>query len=127
MRPWSRLASGIEEAREERRRFAPAGQSTQMIVGADDATDEAVLARSASLYGRRQLRRVYYSAFSPIPRGPRGFEPPACQGAAVEAREPALSGRLAASFLWLFGSGDRRGRRKTACWIAMSIPSWPGR
>lgn len=48
-------------------RFAPAGQSTQMIVGADDATDGAILKRSEGLYGAYRLRRVYYSAFSPIP------------------------------------------------------------
>ena len=57
----------IAEAKEERRRFAPAGQSTQMIVGADAATDATVLETSASLYGRHGLRRVYYSAFSPHP------------------------------------------------------------
>jgi putative DNA modification/repair radical SAM protein len=48
-------------------RFAPAGQSTQMIVGADAASDGEVLARSETLYGAYGLRRVYYSAFSPIP------------------------------------------------------------
>ncbi|WP_444463151.1 putative DNA modification/repair radical SAM protein [Rhodobacter capsulatus] len=48
-------------------RFAPAGQSTQMIVGADAATDGEILRRSSSLYNRFALRRVYYSAFSPIP------------------------------------------------------------
>ncbi len=48
-------------------RFAPAGQSTQMIIGADDADDRSVLQSSANLYGNYQLRRVYYSAFSPIP------------------------------------------------------------
>jgi putative DNA modification/repair radical SAM protein len=57
----------IFEAKEERRRFSPAGQSTQVIVGADDATDETVLTSSATLYSRYALRRVYYSAFSPIP------------------------------------------------------------
>jgi putative DNA modification/repair radical SAM protein len=57
----------IIEAKEERRRFSPAGQSTQMIVGADDTTDEAVLDTSARLYGRYAMKRVYYSAFSPIP------------------------------------------------------------
>src|SRR6202012_1244454 len=41
----------IAEAKEERRRFAPAGQSTQMIVGADAATDQNVLTASATLYG----------------------------------------------------------------------------
>jgi putative DNA modification/repair radical SAM protein len=57
----------IAEAKRERRRFSPAGQSTQLIVGADAATDENVLATSAGLYQDYQLRRVYYSAFSPIP------------------------------------------------------------
>jgi putative DNA modification/repair radical SAM protein len=47
--------------------FAPAGQSTQMIVGADAATDQAIIGRAARLYDRFRLRRVYYSAFSPIP------------------------------------------------------------
>ncbi|MCC2977539.1 putative DNA modification/repair radical SAM protein [Sphingomonas sp. PL-96] len=48
-------------------RFAPAGQSTQMIVGADAATDRDIVGRAATLYDRFELRRVYYSAFSPIP------------------------------------------------------------
>ena len=48
-------------------RFAPAGQSTQMIVGADAANDRDIVTRAAGLYGRFGLRRVYYSAFSPIP------------------------------------------------------------
>lgn len=47
--------------------FAPAGQSTQMIVGATPTQDKAILETSAELYGRYRLRRVYYSAFSPIP------------------------------------------------------------
>ncbi|TQD35936.1 putative DNA modification/repair radical SAM protein [Rhodobacter capsulatus] len=52
-------------------RFAPAGQSTQMIVGADAATDGEILRRSSSLYNTFALRRVYYSAFSPIPDASR--------------------------------------------------------
>ncbi len=48
-------------------RFAPAGQSTQMIVGADGADDAAILSRAAGLYSGYRLKRVYYSAFSPIP------------------------------------------------------------
>ncbi|NJC35152.1 putative DNA modification/repair radical SAM protein [Sphingomonas jejuensis] len=48
-------------------RFAPAGQSTQMIVGADAATDGDIIHRASGLYDRFTLRRVYYSAFSPIP------------------------------------------------------------
>ena len=48
-------------------RFAPAGQSTQMIIGADGANDAAILSSSARLYSGYGLKRVYYSAFSPIP------------------------------------------------------------
>jgi predicted DNA-binding helix-hairpin-helix protein len=47
--------------------FAPAGQSSQMIVGADGTDDAAILVRSSGLYAGYGLRRVYYSAFSPIP------------------------------------------------------------
>lgn len=66
----------IEESKEARKTtrgaakpppFAPAGQSTQMIVGADAADDRAVLDTSVNLYSNYRLRRVYYSAFSPIP------------------------------------------------------------
>lgn len=61
----------IEEASEDKTRgaprFAPAGQSTQMIVGADAARDRAILETSTNLYQNYRLRRVYYSAFSPIP------------------------------------------------------------
>ncbi len=58
-------------------RFAPAGQSTQMIVGADAADDRAILLTSATLYGSYRLKRVYYSAFSPIPDASRALPPAA--------------------------------------------------
>src|SRR5690606_38067815 len=68
-RSMGRMRLKIEEAGEEERapRFAPAGQSTQMIVGADAARDSDILETSAGLYGAYRLKRVYYSAFSPIP------------------------------------------------------------
>jgi putative DNA modification/repair radical SAM protein len=47
--------------------YAPAGQSTQMIVGADEASDGEIVTAASRLYDRFALRRVYYSAFSPIP------------------------------------------------------------
>ena len=59
--------------RAEAPRFAPGGQSTQMIVGADAADDRTILATSARLYGGYGLRRVYYSAFSPIPDASRAL------------------------------------------------------
>ena len=65
----TRIDAGKERSLSGRRppRFAPGGQSTQMIVGADSATDHDILASSSSLYSGYKLRRVYYSAFSPIP------------------------------------------------------------
>jgi putative DNA modification/repair radical SAM protein len=58
---------GVRPTRARPQPFAAAGQSTQMIVGADDADDAAILSTSAQLYGAYRLKRVYYSAFSPIP------------------------------------------------------------
>jgi putative DNA modification/repair radical SAM protein len=59
----------IEEAGAEKKapKFAPAGQSTQIIVGADGAPDTAIIGTSATLYANYKLKRIYYSAFSPIP------------------------------------------------------------
>lgn len=63
-----RAASKDKSFRGKRpKKFAPAGQSTQMIVGADTATDRTILGQSNTLYGSYKLKRVYYSAFSPIP------------------------------------------------------------
>ena len=56
-------------------RFAPAGQSTQVIVGAGGESDRDILTKSSALYTGYKLRRVYYSAFSPIP-GADGDLPP---------------------------------------------------
>lgn len=68
-RAMGRLRLSIDEAKAEKKapRFAPAGQSTQMIVGADAASDRDVLVSSTNLYANYKLKRVYYSAFSPIP------------------------------------------------------------
>jgi putative DNA modification/repair radical SAM protein len=81
-RTMGRLRLKLDEAREERKptprgtvgpRFAPAGQSTQMIVGADSANDSTIIRTSANLYGSYNLKRVYYSAFSPIPDASRSL------------------------------------------------------
>ncbi|TLU72102.1 putative DNA modification/repair radical SAM protein [Lichenicoccus roseus] len=73
-RSMGRIRLGIDAAREKTapgrakpRRFAPAGQSTQMIIGADASSDRTILRTSTNLYGSYGLKRVYYSAFSPIP------------------------------------------------------------
>jgi putative DNA modification/repair radical SAM protein len=88
----SGIKSGVDEAAEERKtaqktisspaattsrarrsrhaspQFAPAGQSTQMIVGATPTNDAQILSLASDLYGKHQLRRIYYSAFSPFPK-----------------------------------------------------------
>ena len=73
------LGTRIADAKAERKVnrkapiFSPAGQSTQMIVGADASGDDRLLATSHALYDRYGLRRVYYSAFSPIPDASRSL------------------------------------------------------
>ena len=49
------------------RGFAPAGQTTQMIVGATGTADREILEAAVRLYERFRLRRVYYTAYSPVP------------------------------------------------------------
>lgn len=70
----SQIKSRVDEFQQERVRFtsapsfAPAGQSTQLVVGATPSSDAAILQTASELYGRHKLCRVYYSAFSPIPK-----------------------------------------------------------
>jgi predicted DNA-binding helix-hairpin-helix protein len=69
----SQIAVRKDEADEERKRtslapkFAAAGQSTQMVVGATPATDRQILSTATHLYGEYKLRRIYYTGFSPYP------------------------------------------------------------
>jgi len=74
--PDGREQSGGGRVRSHRR-FAPAGQTTQMIVGATAATDADVLFAAASLYSRQKLRRIYYSAYIPVEAGAVAETPPA--------------------------------------------------
>jgi putative DNA modification/repair radical SAM protein len=57
--------------------FAPAGQTTQMIVGASSSSDATLLRTASELYDRHRLRRVYYSAFSPFHQAPQWLPPAA--------------------------------------------------
>ncbi len=67
------IADRKAEVDEDRRKlpsapkFAPAGQSTQMVIGATPSTDRDIIHRASSLYGDYKLRRVYYTGFSPYP------------------------------------------------------------
>ena len=100
-------------------RFAPAGQSTQMIVGADGADDRDHPGHQRRLYGAYRLRRVYYSAFSPIPDASRALP---LRSAAADARAPALPGRLADALLRLRRSSEIVAGGPAACSTSRSIP-----
>ena len=71
-RPMSYIQQGVLQSAEERTRFrhaprfAPAGQSTQMIVGATPDSDKDILRLSSALYQRPTMKRVYYSGFIPV-------------------------------------------------------------
>ncbi len=75
--PMKYISGRIEERASERRLarrappFAPAGQSTQIIVGATPEPDLELLRLSENLYGRLGLKRVYYSAYVPVNANPR--------------------------------------------------------
>jgi putative DNA modification/repair radical SAM protein len=69
-RSMSTIRLKLDEAKEAGRnapKFSPAGQSTQIIVGAESSTDASILDTADSLYRSYRLKRIYYSAFSPIP------------------------------------------------------------
>lgn len=71
-KPMNYIRQGILQSTEDRKkfrhapRFAPAGQSTQMIVGATSDSDRDILRLSSSLYSRPTMKRVYYSGFIPV-------------------------------------------------------------
>jgi len=75
--PMSRIARMITAAKDERRSikntpaYAPAGQSTQLIIGATPETDREIMKLSEALYDKMALKRVYYSAFVPVSKDSR--------------------------------------------------------
>ena len=87
LRPMGQITREIHQAKEElvryrhAQRFAPAGQSTQMIIGATGDSDFQILKLSEGLYRKYRLKRVYYSAYIPVVNHPNlpaaeGFKPP---------------------------------------------------
>lgn len=73
--PMKFIRDRLQENREERRRsrkvpaFVPAGQTTQLIVGASGESDRQILHLTEALYQRASLKRVYYSAYVPVMQG----------------------------------------------------------
>ena len=85
--PMGQIRDGITESRQalaryrHAPRFAPAGQSTQMIVGATPESDRRILRLAQGLYRTYGLKRVFYSAYLPVSSSrllpaPEGFQPP---------------------------------------------------
>ena len=85
--PMKQIRDGIRQSGQEimqyrhAPRFAPAGQSTQMIIGASPESDRQILMLSQGLYDKYGLKRVFYSAYMPVSNSkllpaPEGFQPP---------------------------------------------------
>ena len=85
--PMAQIRDGAEQSKQELKRyrhaprFAPAGQSPQLIVGATPETDRHILTLTQGLYRKYQLRRVFFSAYIPVSDhknlpAPVGFKPP---------------------------------------------------
>lgn len=86
LRPMGYISGRIEESRHELAvyrhapRFAPAGQSTQMIIGATPDSDRHIISLAEGLYKKYGLKRVFYSAYMPVTENallpPPGTKPP---------------------------------------------------
>ena len=87
LRPMAQIRDGITASRQELAkyrhapRFAPAGQSTQMIIGATPESDRQILTLTQALYDKYGLKRVFYSAYIPVSDSkllpaPAEFKPP---------------------------------------------------
>ena len=85
--PMAQIRDGAQQSKQELKlyrhapRFAPAGQSTQMIIGATPENDKHILDLTAGLYRKYRLKRVFYSAYMPVSDSkllpaPQGFKPP---------------------------------------------------
>ncbi|MHC1721284.1 MAG: putative DNA modification/repair radical SAM protein [Clostridiaceae bacterium] len=76
LKPMAMISSGIKESRENKdalrskQKFVPAGQSTQLIIGATPDSDYKIISLSEKLYDRYKLKRVYYSAYVPVSDSP---------------------------------------------------------
>ena len=121
--PMEQIRDGIVLSRRELKvyrhapSFAPAGQSTQMIVGATGESDRQILSLTQGLYDKYRLKRVFYSAYipvssSPLLPSPQGFRPPRSSGSTGCTRPTGCCA---------FTTSGRR-----SCWRRTS-PTWtPG-
>ena len=119
----SRPGAAPKRVSTKRSRFAPAGQSTQMVVGATDTNDATILNLASDLYGTHGLRRIYYSAFSPFPKADSRLP--------IQAPPLVREHRLYEAD-WLmryygFSAGELTTATHAAIWICGSTRSWTGR
>ena len=76
LRPMRQISDGIIQSKSELAiyrhapSFVPAGQSTQMIIGATKDTDYTILKLSEGLYNKYKLKRVFFSAYTPVVSDP---------------------------------------------------------
>ena len=102
LRPMGQIAVQSAQSKKEMvlyrgaKPFAPAGQSTQMIIGATPETDRHIMDLTEGLYKKYALRRVFYSAYLPVVADSR---------LAPAAGAQAIPGGLAAAVLPFFGAG----------------------
>ncbi|MGV8139430.1 MAG: putative DNA modification/repair radical SAM protein [Mangrovibacterium sp.] len=72
LEPMNQIREGIQQYREERVKykkqqvFTPAGQSTQLVVGATPESDRQILQLVSGFYRQQKLKRVYYSGYLPV-------------------------------------------------------------
>lgn len=66
----SSQSGSLQTQGKRKERFAPAGQTTQMIIGAGGETDQSILTTSENLYRTFKMKRVYYSAYIPVVESP---------------------------------------------------------
>ena len=72
LQPMNQMKTSIEEFKEARKKikkaplFVPAGQSTQLIIGASPDNDRQILTLASGFYNEQNLKRVYYSGFIPV-------------------------------------------------------------
>ena len=123
-RAMGQMHERIDEAKAEKRRFAPAGQSTQVIVGADDTTDAGVLAASARLYDQLRAPPRLLLRLQPDPRAERRR----CRSSRRRCSARTASTRPTGCCASTASASTRSPpAARTACSTSTPTPSSPGR
>ena len=130
LRPMGLIRDGTAQSKAELAKyrhapvFAPAGQSTQLIVGATDDSDRHILHLTESLYRKFRLKRVFYSAYVPVVETVccrPWTQSRLCCGSTVSIRRTGSCGFMAFRHrsCWM-----RRTRTLTRGWIPSAAGRW---